>query len=180
MLALVYQQFMLQKFDKIPQRLIPPEFCPCCHNQFVLWLCICNHLCEQPKRLDPAQPRQAVLLTSTLGHEHREQSQRGWQGFTILAGIPAKVLWVKLPAETTKQPCQMLLGIPRALAKEALGQSNPLPQQDPSSGNRPLLHPSPPTYRAWCQSVFWCLLMLKFQIQQILCSFSFYSSETPS
>lgn len=81
MLALVYQQFMLQKFDKIPQRLIPPELRPCCHNQFVLWLCICNHLCEQLKRLDPAQPRQVVLLTSTLGHKHREAVP------TRLAGI---------------------------------------------------------------------------------------------
>lgn len=35
LLALVYQQFTLQKFDKIPQRLTPAELHPCCHDQFV-------------------------------------------------------------------------------------------------------------------------------------------------
>lgn len=40
----------------------------------------------------------------------------------------------------------MFLGLHRALAKEeALGQSNLLPQQGSSSGNRPLLHPNLPT-----------------------------------
>lgn len=39
LLALVYQQFTLQKFDKIPQRLTPAELHPCCHDQFVHWLC---------------------------------------------------------------------------------------------------------------------------------------------
>lgn len=77
---------------------------------------------------------QAVLLMSTLGHT-------GWREVvpmrlaTPLAGIPAEIL-----KETTKQPCQMLLGLHRAL-----GQSDLLPQQGPDSGNRPLLHPNLPT-----------------------------------
>lgn len=58
------------------------------------------------------------------------------------------------------QPCQMLLGLHRALAKKALGQSDLLPQQGPSSGNRSLLHPNLPTGLAvslysdvrWCQN----------------------------
>lgn len=83
MLALVYQQFMLQKFDKIPQRLIPPELHPCCHNQFVLWLCSGDVSASTYARgpddlIQPSLGRQWVLLMSTLGQGGGKRSQRGW------------------------------------------------------------------------------------------------------
>lgn len=61
-----------------------------------------------------------MLLTSTLSHRRREAVPTRLA--TTLTGIPAEILLAKLPVETTKQPCQMVLGLCRALAKEALGQ----------------------------------------------------------
>lgn len=142
----------------------------------LFWGRICNHFCKGTKWLHPAQPRQAVLLRTTLGHGWREAVPMRLA--STLAGILAEILRAKLSAETNKQPCQMHLGLCRALAKEAFGQSDQPPQQGPNSDNWPVLHPNLPS-RVCCRSVFWCLLMSKLQIQQILCSFRFYSSETP-
>lgn len=83
-----------------------------------------------------------MLLTSVLGHGERGAVSRRLA--TSLTGFPAEILQAKLPAETTEQSHQMLLGLCGALAREALRHPRATPQQALSSHNRPLLHPNLP------------------------------------